>query len=399
MRIQRTIPPAAAPLSVGDLLHGLAGIFCGRVYRRRLESEVREHFDVTHVFLVSSGKAALTLILKALTRLSDRRQVLIPAYTCFSVPAAIVKAGLEMRLADVDPSTFDFDYESLRAAITSKTLCVVANHLFGIPGDTDRVRELCEPHGVFVIEDAAQAMGGRRGGSMLGSLGHVGFFSLGRGKNITAGSGGIVVTNSERIGNGLATEYRGLEKPGLGRELSELVRIALMAVFVHPALYWLPAGLRFLHLGETRFEPNFPLMTLSGVSAGVSRNWRQRLRAANEGRMRTARYFGTRLGLPNMDGTDIPYLRVPVLMQSREERDRAYAAATRRGLGISLMYPTPISEITAIRAGFNGQSFPAAGLLAERILALPTHHLVDRTAREAICDVLTGSGSTGKYRG
>lgn len=234
---------------------------------------------------------------------------------------------------------------------------------------------------------------------MLGALGHVGFFSLGRGKNVTAGSGGIVVTNSEQIGAALATEYRNLERPGPGQEVADLVRVALMALFVHPALYWLPAGLRFLRLGETRFEPGFPVLRLSRVSAGVSRNWRERLVAANETRIRAARYFGRRLRLPNMDGTEIPYLRVPVLMRSREERDKAYAAGTRRGLGISLMYPTPINEIEAIRGHFNGQSFPAAGMLAERLLALPTHHLVDGMAREAICDVVADSAFLGTYTG
>src|SRR5262249_11056928 len=103
MRIRRTLPPAAALLGLGDLLHGLAGAIRSGRPAGRLEGELREHFGVRHVFLVSSGTAALALILTSLKRLSSRREVVLPAYTCFSVPAAVERAGLAIRLVDVDP--------------------------------------------------------------------------------------------------------------------------------------------------------------------------------------------------------------------------------------------------------------------------------------------------------
>lgn len=121
--------------------------------------------------------------------------MVIPAYTCFSVPSAVVKAGLDVALCDLDASTFDFDYRLLEAAVNEKTLCVIPSHLFGIPSEMDRVNAICREKGVYVVEDAAQAMRGPTKGK-LGTLGDVGFFSLGRGKNITCGSGGIIVTNS-----------------------------------------------------------------------------------------------------------------------------------------------------------------------------------------------------------
>ena len=72
-------------------------------------------------------------------------------------------------------------------------------HLFGIPSDVDRTRRICEEKGIFLVEDAAQAMGVEHGGRKLGTLGDVGFFSLGRGKNISCGSGGIILTSSADI--------------------------------------------------------------------------------------------------------------------------------------------------------------------------------------------------------
>jgi dTDP-4-amino-4,6-dideoxygalactose transaminase len=120
----------------------------------------------------------------------------IPAYTCFSVPAAVLKAGLRPVLCDINPSTFDFDHALLERTLNGNTLCVVAHHLFGIPSNIERVRALSRARGIFVVEDAAQAMGVESHGRSLGTLGDVGLFSLGRGKAITCGSGGIIVTNS-----------------------------------------------------------------------------------------------------------------------------------------------------------------------------------------------------------
>src|SRR5207244_6222004 len=156
---RRTIPPAAAPLRWADLWHGVAGIFSSSRSLRAREEEIRRHFGVSHAFLVSSGTAALTLTLTALKARSPRTGVVIPAYTCFSVAAAVVKAGLRPVLCDIDPTTFDFDHALLARTVTPDTLCVVSHHLFGIPSDVERLRPLFHARGVAGLEDTAQAMG------------------------------------------------------------------------------------------------------------------------------------------------------------------------------------------------------------------------------------------------
>lgn len=390
MRFRRTLPPAAAPLSLTDLLHAAAGIVIGRRYAKRLEAELKGDFGVRHVFLVSSGQAALALALRSLAVLSRRREVVVPAYTCFSVPAAVVRAGLPMRVADVSPRTFEFDHTALAEAMGPDTLAVIAAHLFGITGDLDTTRKLCERHGAFLVEDAAQAMGGQYGSRKLGCVGDVGIFSLGRGKNITAGSGGIVVTNDSRIAEALAAEYGRLEQPGVLAEVRELLRLALMSLFIHPRLYWFPAGLPWLRLGETRYEPDFPVARLSGVSAGALWTWRTRLAQGNARRVRAGEAYRARLGAARVPDGAVPFLRLPVLMPSREARDQVYALGCRRGLGVGLMYPSPVNEIGALRPRFAGQRFPAAETIAERLLTLPTHHLVTETDQRMICDLVEG---------
>jgi perosamine synthetase len=354
----------------------------------RLAAGLRAAFGAKHVFLVSSGQAALALILLALRQLRNRTDVLLPAYTCFSVPAAVERAGLSVKLADVDPETFDFDAGALDRSVNDGTLCVVAHHLFGIPADIDRVRRACNRVGAFVVEDAAQAMGGRSRAAMLGTLGDVSFFSLGRGKSITAGSGGIILTASDGIAGALASEYGRLEKPRAATVLAELARVFLMWLSIRPSLYWLPAGLPFLRLGETRFDREFPMRRMSGLNAGLLAGWQARLTRASHRRAMSAEDFRARLGLPHPDGPDVPYLRFPVVMGSRTARDRIYASAAERGLGMSRMYPTPVNEIPEIADRFTGQSFPGAKLIADRLLTLPTHHLVTQQDRQALCEMI-----------
>ena len=271
MRVKRIVPPAAAPIRLKDLLHGLSGLFESRRYIEKLKSEIREHFGVRHVFFVSSGKAAMTLILAALKSMSYKRRVIIPAYTCFSVPSAIMKAGLKIVLCDIDPVTFDFDYDCLKKVVTQDTLCVIPHHLFGIPSDMDRLVTICKEKGILVIEDAAQAMGGQYKGRLLGMIGDAGFFSLSRGKNITCAAGGIIVTNSDRIADSIAKHYLNLEEPGIAEILKEFIQCFLISAFIHPALYWFPAGMPFLRLGETIFYKDFSLKKLSGMKAALCR--------------------------------------------------------------------------------------------------------------------------------
>ncbi|MBZ0155104.1 MAG: DegT/DnrJ/EryC1/StrS family aminotransferase [Alphaproteobacteria bacterium] len=388
MRVQRTVPPAAAPFGMKAVLHGIAGLVRGPRSRRRREAELREYFGVRHVFLVSSGKAALTLVLRALKRIApEKSEVLIPAYTCFSVPAAIARAGLKVALCDIDPSTFDFDYRHFGNAVNDATLCVVPSHLFGIPSDMDRINDLCRRKGVFVIEDAAQAMGGTYRGKKLGTIGDAGFFSLGRGKNVTCGSGGILVTNSVRIAHALYAECASLGEPGIREELGAYCMLLLLGLFLHPLLYWLPAGLPFLRLGETRYSGEFPVQRLSGMRAGVLAGWEERLEQGNAERKGNTRLLSLYLQVDTSRGAP-PLLRFPLLTGSDRAREVLCVSSRERGLGISRMYPCPVNEISEIREQFSGRTFPSAKKAAETLVTLPTHPLLSARDREALRGLL-----------
>jgi len=380
MKIQRTLPPAAAPLTLPDILRGFAGIIAPRRYLTRLESELKEYFDVKYVFLVSSGKAALTLILTSLASLSPRRKVLIPAYTCYSVPSAILKAGLDVSLCDIDPATLDFDFALLEQSLDPHTLCVVPTHLLGLSSDMDRVKELSRKAGVLVVEDAAQAMGGRYKGKPVGSQGDVGFVSFGRGKNITCGAGGLVVTNSDSAGRAIQKELAKLDGEPQSGTLRRLVELLAIRILIRPRLYWLPAGLPVLRLGETLFHADFPMYRLSGASAAILSHWKSRLEYSNRSRSATAHALVELLppGVQTIQARfqEHPaYLRLPLLLDDRS-KEKLCAISKSRGLGIGPLYPRPIHEVDELRSTFSGRQFPAATLVAQRLVTLPVHHFV-----------------------
>jgi perosamine synthetase len=179
--------------------------------------------------------------------------------------------------------------------------------------------------------------------------------------------------------------YATLQPPTSFQTLAEFLRVLALSICIRPSLYWLPAGMPFLRLGETIFDPDFPTRRLSGMKAGLFRRWRRRLEVSNDTRARSGLYFGTALRR-NTARTAIPYLRFPFLMDSRDERDRTHASLRR--LGVSLMYPTPVSEIQAIRWAFDGSCFPAARRIADTLVTLPTHEFVSESDRHAISHCL-----------
>lgn len=386
MRIGRTVSPAAAGIRLGGLVNAFfGGADRGELIRR--ENEIKDYFGVRHVFLVSSGKAALTLILLAIRSLVARRKVLIPAYTCFSVPSSIVKAGLKVQLCDIDIETFDYAPGLLERSIDDETACIVGIDLFGIPSDIGRLKRIGHPRKIYILEDAAQAMGVDWEGKKLGTRADAGFFSLGRGKNITCGSGGIILTDSDEIANAVERHYHGLETMGLRDGLVNCLETAVARVFIRPGLYWIPSGIPSLQLGETFFFRDFPMKRLSGREAAILREWDKTLDEWNGKRRENALYFSGKLsGRFTLHGS-LPYLRLPVLASDKTERDRIASVSKERGLGVVRMYPTPVNEIPEIESEFTGMEFPSARWVADRLLTIPTHPNLSAEDKDAICDL------------
>jgi dTDP-4-amino-4,6-dideoxygalactose transaminase len=152
-------------------------------------------------------------------------------------------------------------------------------------------------------------------------------------------------------------------------------------------LYWIPAGLRFLKLGETEFPKDFPLKKFSRLQAGFLREWERHLETFNSARRKNARYFIEKLDLKWENDGGI-YLRLPFFAENYEIQNAIFSSSLKRGLGISNMYPTPINEIAEIKGEFDGTQFPVAKEISERLLTLPTHPFVTAEDKKRIAAML-----------
>jgi len=406
VRIQRTIPPAAAPIYLRDFLNGLRGLIRGRREIERFRTELKEYFGVRHCYLVSSGRAALTVILRSLRDLRpERDEVLIPAFTCFSVPSAVVRAGLKARPCDIDPNTLDFDYSQLSRILSSsdRILAIIPTHLFGIPANVGKVQGIVDGTDAAIVEDAAQAMGGVYRGEKMGTAGDVGLFSLGRGKAFSTIEGGIIITNNTEI----AARMESHIQPCRGYKAIELIRLILDALslsfFLNPLLFWLPKSLPFLKLGETVFDPGFRVRKMSSFQAGLAKHWLWRLYDFSTKRMRNAELWRGFVTSPVRNGYKTPaagadsgsgLIRFPILVKEARSREAILNGSQRLGLGIMPTYPDSIDGIRQISGGSEGQKHPVAKELVEQMVTLPTHPLLSERDRAKIERLMASSSGS-----
>jgi dTDP-4-amino-4,6-dideoxygalactose transaminase len=174
------------------------------------EAEIAAYLGVQHAVGVSSGTDALTLALLA-SDIGPGDEVITTPYTFFATTGAILRVGATPVFADIEPDGFNLDPARVVSAMTSRTRAILPVHLFGQAADMGALRSLAEAHSLSLVEDAAQALGARYQGKLVGSLGHLACFSFFPTKNLGAfGDGGLVATNDEA----LAAKVRSLRSHG-----------------------------------------------------------------------------------------------------------------------------------------------------------------------------------------
>jgi len=169
--------------------------FKAKVYT--LEQEIAKHVGVDYAVAVNSGTMALLTALMGLG-IGAGDEVIVPGYTFIASISTIAYARAVPILAEVD-STLNLDPEDVRLKITPRTKAIMAVHMLGNPARLDELKAIADEHGLLLIEDCAQAFGASYKGRMVGSIGHIGTYSFNIFKTITAGDGGMVVTDDEAI--------------------------------------------------------------------------------------------------------------------------------------------------------------------------------------------------------
>jgi dTDP-4-amino-4,6-dideoxygalactose transaminase len=392
VRIGRTLPPAVAPISALNIVNAIMAMFRGDLAIRVFTAQLKEYFNVKHCFLLSSGKASLTLILQALKALyPDRDEVLIPAFTCYSVPAAIVRAGLKVRICDVDPETLDFDYRELAEQLSApRVVCVIPTHLFGVSADVPRVRELIGTRKITIVEDAAQSLGAEFKGRKVGTLGDVGLFSLGRGKAFSTVSGGVIVTNSDEIGAALASLCAAVPSCSVKEQIILALYAAALAVLSRPELFWIPKSIPFLGLGETHYDPGFAIKRLSAFQAGTSAGWQRRIADLKKTRQKNAEYY-IKAGVKPAGGLGLlssDLIRFPILVATAAGKLAVLGESVSLGLGGAEAYPTTVDGIAALQGHIVGGSSEKALMIVERLVTFPVHPYVTEGDMDTVVSLL-----------
>lgn len=165
-----------------------------------MEKEFQQYLNVKHAWGVSSGTDALLLALMALD-IKPGDEVIVPTYSFFATAGVVSRLFATPVFVENDPVTFNIDPKDFEKKITSKTKAVIPVHLFGQSAEMDEIMKIAITHNLYVIEDAAQAIGTQyKDGRFVGTIGHIGCFSFFPSKNLGGyGDGGLIVTNDDKL--------------------------------------------------------------------------------------------------------------------------------------------------------------------------------------------------------
>ena len=168
------------------------------IFTQKCHDFFESHFGFKKVLLTTSCTDALEMS-DMLLNIKEGDEVIVPSYTFVSSALAFVRQGAKIVFVDSMDSNPNMDASALRALITPRTKAIVAVHYAGVACDMDAIMTLANEFGIFVVEDAAQAIDSYYKGKPLGSIGHLGCFSFHETKNIISGEGGMLTINDERF--------------------------------------------------------------------------------------------------------------------------------------------------------------------------------------------------------
>ncbi len=164
---------------------------------KELEKAICEKFGCEYAQLTSSGTSALTTAMAALG-IGYGDEIIMPSFTFVASFEAVMSVGAIPVMVDVD-ETLTLSPIAVRAAITSKTKCIMPVHMCGSMADLDALQNICNEHNLILLEDACQSIGASYKGKMLGTIGAAGTFSFDFVKTMTCGEGGVVMTNDKDV--------------------------------------------------------------------------------------------------------------------------------------------------------------------------------------------------------
>lgn len=325
------------------------------------EKEFAEYLGVKHGIAVSNGTAALDVALKAL-KIGPGDEVITTPFTFIASANSILFQGARPLFADIDPKTYNLDPNDVLEKISDKTKAIIVVHLYGQPADMKAFKEIAEDHGLYLIEDCAQAHGAEFEGQKVGTFGDIAAFSFYPTKNMTTGEGGMVVTNNDELAR-----------------RADLIRNHGQAE-------------KYLHV-ELGYN-----LRMTNIAAAIGRAQLKKLEEWNEKRIKNAKLLSD--GISKIDGLTPPYVDERVkhvfhqyVIRVEDDfplsREELMAKLREKGIGTAIHYPIPVHQQPLYqKLGYPNDICPNAIEASKRVLSLPVHPAVSREDIDYIIETL-----------
>jgi dTDP-4-amino-4,6-dideoxygalactose transaminase len=322
-----------------------------------LEREVAAYSQCQYGIGVSSGTDALLVALMALD-IGPGDEVITTPYSFFATAGSIARLGARPVFVDIDPSTFNILPEKIEERINDRTRAVMPVHLYGQMAEMDKIMEVARRHKLYVIEDAAQAIGAEYKGRRAGSIGDLGCFSFYPTKNLGGfGDGGMVTTNDSRLdervrrlrNHGYTARYYNKEVGGNFR--LDAIQAAVLRVKLKYLDEWTEARRHNAARYRTLFEQ--AQLALSGLDQAATLNENAVL-------------------LPS-DAQDGRHIYNQFVIRSRR-RDELQSYLKERRIGTEIYYPVPLHLQECFAGmGWSEGDYPHSERAARETLALPIY--------------------------
>jgi perosamine synthetase len=272
----------------------------------RFALAVRDYLGMKFALPVNRGRTAIEIGLRAMG-IGPGDDVLLPSFLCRSVLDAVLNTGAHPIFADIGHD-LNVTAASVDASLTPRTKCVIVAHLFGGAAAVDEIEALLASKRVALMDDAAQALGARRGDRLVGSFGTCGIVSCGPGKPLAGAAGGLLVTNDERLYERASATRLELEPPSA--VASRVLQFWMCRRFRR---YTLPFAVLIERLTGAAKEPVHVNTGLSNLEGAIALDQLERLHHHAAARRRNARVLLERLSmLPAEAVTNFSSSAIPV---------------------------------------------------------------------------------------
>lgn len=334
----------------------------------RFEGRFARATGAEHAVAVNNGTAALHLALLAVG-VEPGDEVIVPALTFVATANAVLYCGATPVFADIEsPGSLVMDPEDAERKLTDRTRAIVPMHYGGYPCDMDALLDLARARGVRVVEDAAHAPGARYGDRPIGSIGDATCFSFFSNKNLVAGEGGMVTTDSAEIAADLRSRRsHGMTALSYDKAKGHAFSYDVVSAGYNYRITEINSALGLAQLD--RLERN------NATRRGLIDEYQRRLRDVDG------------LVVPFLDrqASSACHLQV-VLLPEGVDRRHVQRSLKDRGIQTSVHYP-PVHRFTQYARNFEA-TVPRVDAIAERIVTLPLHPLLSLEDVATVCDAL-----------